>query len=93
MENINVVVARKRTVQVSANATAGIIDSTTPVTLKPIPSVSSGTRVDRLDKLKDVVATGETNGAVPVYDATTDKYVVKKVDLGDVTGNLDGGTF
>ena len=44
-------------------------------------------------KLKDVVATGETNGAVPVYDANTDKYVVKKLDLGDVTGNLDGGTF
>ena len=93
MDSINVVVARKRTVQVSTNATAGIIDSTTPVTLKPIPSVSSGSGVDRLDKLKDVVATGETNGAVPVYDATTDKYVVKKLDLGDVTGNLDGGTF
>ena len=91
MNSINVVVARKRTVQVSANATAGIIDSTTPVTLKPIPSLNVG--VDRLDKLLDVVASGETNGAVPVYDANTDKYVIKKLDLGDVTGNLDGGTF
>ena len=93
MDSINVVVARKRNVQVSTNATAGIIDSTTPVTLKPIPSVSSGSGVDRLDKLKDVVATGETNGAVPVYDSQSDKYIVKHIDLADVTGNLDGGTF
>jgi len=93
MNSVNVVVARKRNVQVSTNATAGIIDSTTPVTLKPIPSLGSGSGVDRLDKLKDVVATGETNGAVPVYDATIDKYIIKQIDLGDVTGNLDGGTF
>ena len=46
MDSINVVVARKRTVQVSTNATAGIIDSTTPVTLKPSPSVSSGTGIE-----------------------------------------------
>jgi hypothetical protein len=91
MNSVNVVVARKRTVQVSANATAGIIDSTTPVTLKPIPSLNVG--VDRLDKLKDVIATGEANGAVPVYDSGIDKYIIKQVDLGEVTGNLDGGTF
>ena len=91
MDSINVVVARKRTVQVSTNATAGIIDSTTPITLKPIPSLNVG--VDRLDKLKDVIATGEANGAVPVYDSGIDKYIIKQVDLGEVTGNLDGGTF
>lgn len=89
----NVVVARKRTVQVSANATAGIIDSTVPVTIKNIPAVSSGNGIDRLDHLKDVVASGETEGATLVYDSATDKYVVKKLDLADVTGDLDGGTF
>ena len=61
------------------------------VTLKPIPSLNVG--VDRLDKLKDVIATGEANGAVPVYDSGIDKYIIKQVDLGEVTGNLDGGTF
>ena len=92
MDSINVVVARKRTVQVSTNATAGIIDSTTPVTLKPIPSLSSG-GVDMFSKLKDVVTTIETNGSVPVYDSISNTYIVKPLDLSEVTGNLDGGTF
>ena len=87
----NVVVARKRTVQVSTNATAGIIDSTVPVTIRNTYDVSSS--VTRLDHLKDVVATGEIEGATLVYDANTDKYIVKKLDLADVTGDLDGGTF
>lgn len=92
MSVTNVIVGRKRNIRVSANATSGIIDTSIPVTLKNTPSLSTG--ADRLDSLKDVLATGETNGAVPVYDSITDKYVVKKLDLGtDVIGELDGGTF
>ena len=91
MNSINVLVARKRSVQVSANATAGVIDTSTPVTLKPIPSINAG--VDRLDKLVDVIANNESNGATLVYDSTNDKYVVKQLDLADVTGSLDGGSF
>ena len=91
MSSINVIVARKRSVQVSANATAGIIDTSAPVTLKPIPSINSG--VDRLDRLVDVIANNESNGATLVYDSSNDRYVVKKLDLSEVTGNLDGGDF
>ena len=87
----NIVVARKRTIQVSTNATAGIIDSTNPVVLKNNPSIGNG--VTRLDKLTDVDATAETDKATLVYDAANDKYVVKKLDFGDLTGDLDGGTF
>jgi hypothetical protein len=87
----NVVVARKRTIQVSANATAGLIDTSVPVTLKNTPVLSTG--VTRLDRLTDVVANAETSGATLVYDATTDKYVVQKLDISNVTGDLDGGTF
>ena len=93
MDSINVVVARKRNIQVSANATAGIIDSTTPVTLKTVPTITSGAGADRLDRLRDVNAIGETDGATLVYDASSDVYVVKKLNLSDVTGNLDGGDF
>lgn len=89
----NVVVGRKRNIRVSANGTSGILDSTVPVTLKNTPTISSG-GIDRLDHLKDVSAIGETTGAVPVYDSVTDKYIVKKLDLGtDVVGDLDGGSF
>lgn len=89
---VNVIVGRKRTVQVSTNATSGIIDTTTPVTLKNVPVIPGGAGA-RLDKMTDVDATGEINGATLVYEATTDKYIVKKLDLADVIGDLDGGTF
>lgn len=87
---VNVVVGRKRTVQVSTNATAGIIDSTTPVVLKNAPTLATATRLDRLE---DVNATGETDKATLVYDATSDKYIVKQIEFDDIAGDLDGGTF
>lgn len=88
---VNVIVAKKRTVQVSTNATAGVIDSTNPVTLKPISTISTG--VNRLDHLKDVNPFGEVDGATLVYDSINDTYNVKKLDLADITGDLDGGIF
>lgn len=90
--SVNVIVARKREIQVSANATSGIIDTSSPVTLKTIPTVASG-GVDRLDHLKDVVATTETDGSTLVYDSGNDKYVVKKLDMTNVVGAVDGGDF
>ena len=87
---INVVLARKRNIQISTNATAGIIDTTTPVVIKNNPVVGG---VTRLDRLSDVVANAEINGATLVYNANTDTYVVQKLDISDVTGDLDGGTF
>lgn len=90
---VNVVVGRKRTIRVSANATSGVIDSTTPVTIKNTPTLASVATSTRLDNLLDVVPTGETDGATLVYDAGLDKYIVKKLDLADVTGDLDGGVF
>jgi hypothetical protein len=93
MTTVNVVVGRKRDIQVSANATAGSVSTNrNPVTLKNVPTISTG-GTNRLDSLNDVVASGEISGAVPVYDAATDKYVVQKLDLNNVIGDLDGGTF
>lgn len=87
---VNVVVGRKRTVQVSTNATAGIIDSTTPVVLKNAPTLATATRLDRLE---DVNSTGEIDKATLVYDAATDKYIVKQIEFDEIAGDLDGGTF
>lgn len=89
---VNVIVGRKRTIRVSANATAGVIDSVVPVTIKNTPVIQGGAST-RIDKMLDVDPAGETNGATLVYQASTDKYIVKKLDLADVTGDLDGGTF
>lgn len=86
----NIIVSRKRTIQVSANGTGGIIDTSSPVVLKNNPFVVG---TSRLDTLADVAASGETDGATLVYNAANNTYVVKKLDLSDVTGGLDGGTF
>lgn len=87
---VNVVVSRKRNVKVTTNATAGVIDTTVPVTLKTVPYITGTTR---LDHLLDVNASTEAEGAVPVYEADTDTYVVKQVSLSNVIGDLDGGVF
>ena len=69
----------------------GIIDSSTPVTLKTSQLNSTG--AEKLAQLKDVVTTGETTGSTLIYDQITNEYYVRKLDLAEVTGNLDGGTF
>lgn len=87
----NVIVARKRNIQVSVNATAGIIQPTSPVTLQKVPTINTG--ISRIDEMDDVNSSGESNGATLVYSSALDKYIVKKLNLADVEGDLDGGEF
>ena len=50
--------------------------------------------VNRFDQLIDVVEVSSANGGLPFYDASDDKYKVRKIqstDLDDV--GLDGGFF
>jgi len=63
---INVVVAKQRTVQVSTNATGGVINTTEPVTLKNIPTAVSGVRT--LDNLADVIITNPFNNDILAYE-------------------------
>jgi hypothetical protein len=86
----NVVASKKITVQISANSTAGIISTSTPVVLKNNPI---GIGVTRLDKLTDVVADGEIDKATLVYDSNSDKYIVKQMEFSDISGEIDGGIF
>ena len=81
---VNVVVSTSRNIRVSANVEGATISTSRPVTLKNDTSLSSA--ATRLDGLSDVDATSESNNATLVYDGTTDKYVVKQLDL-------DGGNF
>lgn len=88
---VNVVVSRKRNVKVSTNATAGVIDTTIPVTLKNTPIISSG--IDTIDELRDVGLSQRSDGSTLIYDNTTDTYQVKHLDFGYIDGDLDGGVF
>jgi hypothetical protein len=87
---VNVVVSRKRNIQVSSN-TAGVIDTTVPVTLKNVPTLVNG--VDTIDELHDVNLAQRNDGSTLVYDAPSDTYVVKKLEFVDIVGDLDGGIF
>lgn len=89
---INVVVANKRNINVTVNSTAGIINTNNPVTLKNVPVIISEPAT-RLDKLLDVYANNEIEGATLVYDSATDKYIVEKLDLDNTVGALNGGDF
>jgi hypothetical protein len=71
-------------------AFATVSNTSSTVVIKNIAAtISTG----RLDGLQDVVSAGEVSGAVPVYDATTDKYIIERLNLSDVDGSLDGGDF
>ena len=93
---VNVVVSRKRTINVSANGTGGVIDTSVPVTIKTTPTIHSGNAeaiIDTVDELKDVDLAYRANGSTLVYDANTHKYNVKNLEFTEIDGNLDGGTF
>ena len=83
-------------VRVSFDTATGII-STSPVSITTLSdfnysNASSSSTSNRLDKLNDVVATNEVDGGVPVYDAATDKYIIKQLTA--VTpSDIDGGGF
>lgn len=84
----NVVVVKKRTLNV--NAASSVLDSHNPVTLKNYPPITGANRIDRM---LDVDTSSEANGATLVYDSSNDRYIVKQLDLSEVTGVLDGGEF
>jgi hypothetical protein len=88
----NVVVAKKRIINVSVNTTAGIIDTSPPVTLKNVPVLTTNFN-NRLDSLNDVYANNEINGATLVYDSSTDLYKVEKLNIENVVGAINGGEF
>lgn len=91
---INVVVGKKRIININTNATAGIINTNVPVTLKQDAlKTASANGLTRLDQMTDVVATSESNGATLVYNSSIDKYIVEKLNLNNVEGTMDGGTF
>jgi len=88
VNSINVVVAQKRPIQISTNATSTAIVSNNPVNLKPDANftVISGGGVNELDQLLDVDISLEQDGSVLQYNATANNYQVKPLVV-------DGGIF
>ena len=88
---VNVVVSSKKSIRITANTTGEVIQTSTPVTLKNTTTLSNASR---LDQLADVLEPASPeDGSTLIYNASTDRYEVKKINLGEVEGNLNGGTF
>ena len=84
---VNVIVAAKKAIRVTANTTGETIQSSKPVTIKNTLNLNGAANTGRLDKLADVSEPAiPTDGATLVYNSNTDIYEVKELDL-------DGGSF
>jgi hypothetical protein len=88
---VNVVVSSKKSIRVTANTTGEVIQTSTPVTLKNTTTLSNASRLDQLADVLEPVS--PEDGSTLIYNASTDRYEVKKINLGEVEGNLNGGTF
>ena len=81
---------RSPTIGVKINNSTGVIQTTTPVTIQTNITPPA---ISRLDSLTDVVEESPQSGDTLVYDSITDTYVVTRLNLQNVIGDLDGGTF
>lgn len=83
-------IARTTQHNVKIQNNGGILQSTTPITLK-----NQVAEIRSIEDLGDVAEIEVTSGATLVYNAQNDKYEVKKITQGDISGNfnLDGGEF
>lgn len=84
------VIGRVTTQNVKVNTSGGVLQSQTPITLK-----NQVTEITSIEDISDVAEVDVSSGSTLVYNASTDKYEVKKLEVGDISGefNLDGGVF
>lgn len=75
-------------ITVKVNQANGVLTPTTPVTIK--------NQVNQLNSIQDIPGVNEaeiTNGAVIVYNANTQQYDIKPLDIHYLIGEIDGGTY
>lgn len=84
-------IARTTQHNVKIQNSGGILQSTTPITLK-----NQVTEIRSIEDLGDVAEVNVSSGSTLVYNAENDKYEVKQLKMTDVNIdilNLDGGVF
>lgn len=83
-------IGKSTTQNVKVTNTGSGLQSSTPITLK-----NQVTEIRSIEDIADVAEVDVTAGATLIYNPVNDKYEVKKLDVGNITGtiNLDGGEF
>lgn len=87
---MKVAVGKTTSQMVKVTNTGGILQSTTPITLK-----NQITEINSIEDIRDVAEVEVVAGATLVYNPVNDKYEVKQITQEDISGdiNLDGGEF
>jgi len=70
--------------------------NTSAQSLSTVPGVTLRNQIrdiNSLEEIQDVITSAQADGSVLQYNAATDKYEVKALDIEDLGLGLDGGTF
>lgn len=70
--------------------------NTSAQSLSTVPGITLRNQIrdiNSLEEIQDVITTAQADGSVLQYNAATDKYEVKALDIEDLGLGLDGGTF
>lgn len=69
----------------------GSLQNRTPITIR---NQVREYQINSIEDLPDVVEpTIITDGSTLVYNIQNDNYEVKQIDITEITGDIDGGTF
>lgn len=87
---MKVTVGKTTTQSLKVKTNGGVLQTQTPITLK-----NQISEIRSIEDIADVYEIDVTAGSTLVYNPTNDKYEVRKLDAGDLSGtiNLDGGEF
>ncbi len=83
-------IGRTTTQNVRVTNTGSGLQTSTPITLK-----NQVAEIRSIEDIADVFEVDVTGGATLLYNATNDKYEVRRIEAQDIQGefNLDGGEF
>lgn len=75
---------------VKLNNNDGILTSTGSISLK-----NQINQITTIEDIPDVDEVNVTTGSTLIYNSSTDKYEIKRMQFADISGalDLDGGTF
>lgn len=87
---LNATIGRVTQQRVVVQNTGGILQTQTPITLK-----NQVKEITSIEDISDVAEVDVSSGATIIYNASNDKYEIRKLQSTDISGsiNLDGGEF
>ena len=77
--------------KVVVNNIGGSLTPASPFTVKN--EIGQNIAIAAMDQLVDVELIDKANTAVPIYNATANKYQIRPLIFSDITGTINGGSY